>query len=330
VARYWSCPWCWQGGATPADASTGDAPTGPGDGQAADGSSSPESGTEGGPGGHAIKTVFLILMENHNWSDIKGSASAPYINATLLPAAAHAENYFDNPAMAHPSEPNYLWLEAGDNFGILDDNPPSQNHQATTNHLVTLLKAAGVSWRSYQEDITAGVCPLTSVGGYAPKHNPMVFFDDVVGKPASTSAPDCVANVRPYSELAGDLTGNRTAQYNFLTPNLCHDMHDTCAPTSDSIKQGDDWLAAEVPKIQASAAYKNGGAIFITWDESEGGEFPIGMIVLSPLAKTGYSNMIKYYHSSMLRTAQEIFGVAPLIRDAANQPNLSDLFTSYP
>ena len=26
---------------------------------------------------HAIKTVFLIVMENYNWSDVKGNPSAP-------------------------------------------------------------------------------------------------------------------------------------------------------------------------------------------------------------------------------------------------------------
>ncbi len=84
-----------------------------------------------------IKTVWIILMENHNWSQIKGSSSAPYINNTLLPMASHAEQYF-NPPNNHPSLPNYLWLEAGTNFGITNDNPPSTNHQSTTNHLVTL------------------------------------------------------------------------------------------------------------------------------------------------------------------------------------------------
>ncbi len=106
-------------------------------------------------------------------------------------------------------------------------------------------------------------------------------------------------------------------------------MHDTCA--GDAIKQGDDWLKANVPAIKASSSYTSGGAIFITWDESEGGEFPIGMIVLSPLAKGGgYVSSTKYYHSSMLRSVQEIFGVTPLLRDAANRPNLSDLFTVCP
>jgi hypothetical protein len=81
----------------------------------------------------------------------------------------------------------------------------------------------------------------------------------------------------------------------------------------------------------ASAAYKNGGAIFITWDESEGAEVPIGMIVLSPHAKGGgYSNAIHYTHSSTLRTMQEIFGVKPFLGDAANATDLSDLFRTFP
>src|SRR6266567_2732431 len=60
----------------------------------------------------SVKTVFIILMENHNWSQIKGSSSAPYINNTLLPASSYATQYF-NPPGIHPSLPNYLWLEAG-------------------------------------------------------------------------------------------------------------------------------------------------------------------------------------------------------------------------
>ena len=288
-------------------------------------------GNDSGGGGGAIKTVFLIVMENHNWSSIKGNASAPYING-LLATGAHAESYYDNPAAAHPSEPNYLWLEGGDNFGILNDGTVAANHKATTNHLVTLLAAANVTWRTYVEGISGNNCPITSSGLYATKHTPMIFFDDVVGNPPSAANANCKAHVRPYTELAGDLTNNAVARYNFITPDLCNDMHNSsgCA-TNDPVKNGDTWLAAEVPKILASQAYANNGAIFITWDESEGGENPIGMIVLSPKAKVGYANTAtKYYHSSMLRTVQEIFGVTPLIADAANQPSLSDLFTSYP
>jgi phospholipase C len=275
------------------------------------------------------KTVFLILMENHNWSDIKNSPSAPYINKTLLPMASYAEQYY-NPPGNHPSEPNYLWLEAGTNFGISDDTDPYANHQSTTQHLVTLLNNAHISWKSYQESISGTVCPLTGNGLYAPKHNPMVFFDDVTNS-NDPNALYCIAHVRPYTELATDLQKNTQASYNFITPNLCDDMHDTCAPLNDSVKQGDSWLAQNLPAILSSQAYKNGGIVLITWDEGEGGDGPIGMIVLSHNAKGGgYSNTIRYTHSSTLRTLEEIFGVSPLLGDAAHATDLRDLFKRFP
>jgi hypothetical protein len=102
-------------------------------------------------------------------------------------------------------------------------------------------------------------------------------------------------------------------------------------PNTPLITQGDTWLSKQIPMIMAAQAYKDDGAIFITWDESENGENPIGMIVLSPKAKGhGYTSATKYYHSSMLRTVEDIFGLSPLLRDAANQSSLSDLFTSFP
>ncbi len=277
-----------------------------------------------------IKTVFVIMMENHNWSDIKDSPSAPYINQVLLPQASHAEQYY-NPPGIHPSEPNYLWLEAGSNFGITNDANPSANHQSTTNHLVTLLDKKGVSWKSYQEGISGNDCPLAGKGLYAPKHNPMIYFDDVTGgnDPQSTY---CIAHVRPYSELTGDLQGDGPARYNFITPDLCDDMHNTSGCASrDSVKNGDNWLAGEVPAILGSSAYKDGGVLFITWDEGEGRDGPIGMIVLSPVARGGgYSNSIAYTHSSTLLTVEEIFGLSPMLRDAANATDLSDLFKTFP
>src|SRR5216684_586647 len=121
-----------------------------------------------------VKTVFIILMENHNWSQIKGSSSAPYINNTLLPMSAHAEQYFTPPGN-HPSEPNYVWLEAGSNLGLTTDNDAStSNSTNTVDHLVRYLEDAGISWKTYQEDIDGLSCPLTSFGNYAAKHNPFV------------------------------------------------------------------------------------------------------------------------------------------------------------
>jgi hypothetical protein len=278
-----------------------------------------------------IQTVFIILMENHNWADFPGNPSAPYLNS-LLPLGAHAQQYF-NPPANHPSEPNYLWLEAGTNFGILNDAEPAVNHQSTTQHLTTLLQNAGISWKAYEESIDGASCPLTTGGTdgkYAARHNPFVYFDDVTDTNTPSSA-NCIAHVRPYPELATDMTTNSVARYNFITPNVCDDMHDnTGCATNDSIRNGDTWLSQNVPTILNSAAYRNNGALFITWDEGEGSDGPIGMIALSPLAKVGYANSLAYTHSSTLRTFEEIFGVTPLLGDAAHATDLSDLFQSSP
>jgi hypothetical protein len=281
--------------------------------------------------GSSIKTVFLIVEENHNWSSIYGSPSAPYINNTLLPQSSYATQYYNPPGL-HPSEPNYLWLEAGTNcFAdtgcITDDNPPSSHATNSTAHLVTLLDNAGIGWKAYEENITDGTCPMTDSYPYAVRHDPFMFFKNVTG---STSY--CTTHVRSYADLSTDLANNTVAPYNFITPNLCDDGHDSCAPTNNTVKQTDNWLSTEIPTIMQSQAYQNGGAIFITWDEGEGGsDGPIGMIVLSPSAKGGgYHNAIHYTHSSTLRTLEEIFKVSPMLGDAANATDLSDLFRTFP
>ena len=319
-------------GSTPSD--TGVSPTDTGTGPTDSGAPS-ETGV---PAGN-IKTVFVIMMENHNWSTITASSSATYLKS-LMTKGAYATNY-KTPAGNHPSEPNYIWLEAGGNLGITTDNPPSANHQSTTDHLVSQLETKGISWKTYQEGITGTTCPLTASGLYDPKHCPMLFFDNITDN-RTASSKHCTDHVRPYTELATDLMAGTVARYNFITPNLCNDMHGesigTNCPslTTDMIKKGDTWLSTEVPKIQASAAYKNGGAIFIVWDEGDepanplasASDGPMGMIVLSNFAKVG-AVATAYTHSSALRTFETIFGV-PYLRGAATSNDLADMFTAYP
>jgi hypothetical protein len=276
-----------------------------------------------------IETVFVIVLENHNWADFKSNTNAPYLNQVLLPQASYCEQYF-NPPTLHPSLPNYLWFEAGTNFGILDDEGPSSNHQPSTNHLTALLDRAGISWRTYQEDIDGLSVPLFDSYGYAVRHNPFVYFDDVTG----TNDPGWaygISHIRPFGELASDLSGMTVARYNFITPNVCHDGHDTCSPQFDTVRQSDDWLADFVPMILGSSAWSNNGVLLITWDEGEDGssDGPIGMIVLSPLGRgNGYTSHIAYTHSSTLRTLQEIFQVAPWLGAAADAIDLRELFAS--
>jgi phospholipase C len=301
-----------------------------------------------------VKTVWVILMENHNWTgnnagaafgapDIKGNPLAPYINGTLLQTSAHAEQYF-NPPKNHPSQPNYLWLEAGTNFGVLADTQPGQPQLFTDQHLVKLLEDAGITWRAYAEpDFGSPVfdnCPLDFTF-FDVEHLAFVYFNDV-NDGLNPQSGECISHVKPYYQLATDLADHTSAQYNFITPNLCRDGHEGISPcaaseSTDNTLRSDTWLKQNVPLITESDEYKEGGALFIIWDEAEdSGKFsdgPIGMFLLSPFAKGGgkksYSNGIHYDHSSTLKTLQEIFGVEQPLLGAAADPetkDLSDLF----
>jgi hypothetical protein len=289
-----------------------------------------------------IKSVFMIIMENKDWSSIRGSATASYINQVLLPMASYANQYFTPPEL-DTSLPNYLWLEAGTNFGISTDRPPSIDHQNTPNHLVTLMERVGYSWKAYLEGISGTVCPVEANGLYVPRHNPTVYFDDVTDT-NNLNSRYCIAHERPFNELATDLHDNAVANYNLIVPNLCDDMHNsTGCQSADAVKNGDTWLSINIPNILSSRAYQRGGLLLITWDEgtrerapgqpkrddevSGTRDAPIGLIALSPYAKGhGYSDSIYYTHSSTLLTLEEIFGVAPFLGGAAHATDLGDLF----
>ncbi|HET7093207.1 MAG TPA: alkaline phosphatase family protein [Thermomicrobiales bacterium] len=282
-----------------------------------------------------IDTVFLLLFENHDWSAIEGSDSAPYLNGLLKrPDAAYAGEYHNvpPPATLHPSEPNYLWLEAGTNVFpdatfAADSAPSASNSTNSPDHLTALLQAKGIAWTSYQESVSGDDCPIANAGDYTPRHNPVVFFQDVVGDPPSPANVACRQHVRPYDELADDLTGDRVRGYAIVTPNLCHDMHSNdCPGSEDVVRQGDDWLRANLPTLLASPIYRSGAALIaITWDEGGHGNKPIGMILLSPKTKgDGYTNQIAYSHASWVKTVEDIFGLSPLLGHAAD-PDTRDL-----
>jgi phospholipase C len=270
-------------------------------------------------------TVFVIVMENHSLPDIMGSGDAPTIQA-FARSGALAAGYHDS--YVHPSEPNYLWMVAGENFGILDDGDPAPGHSvASTSHLVDQIERAGLTWRAYEEDM-GDPCGLVSHGEYAAKHDPFVYFDDLNGWNGTSFSPTdrCKAHVVDFSQLAVDLAAGQVPDYAFITPNLQHDMHD------GTVAQGDAWLADVLPAIQASPAYTRGGAIFLLWDEGSSESDDPPFLVASPNALPGMVSQLPYDTSSFLLTVEKIFGLDELPCSA--QPgavrSMDDLFSRKP
>jgi hypothetical protein len=296
----------------------------------------PPAGT-GGSGqppsaGSAIKNVFVIAMENEPAAAIYGNKNAPYLNG-LLAKYAHATAFTDPLSDGIPSEPHYVWMEAGTNkFSDVtftgDSDPSTGNSTKNTAHLTTQMMAATppISWMGAMEGLSSstGACPTSSSGMYAAKHDPFVFFQDIAGSPPSKSNALCGAHHAAFTSGQALVQGT-VAQYTFISPNLCHDMHgDSGCPSGDPIATGDAWLAANVPAL-IDYVNANAGVIFIVWDEPEGGSALIPFFAIGPRVKPGYTSTVAFTHSSLVKTVEEIFGL-PILPTVAAANDLADLF----
>ena len=194
----------------------------------------------------------------------------------MLPTGARATSFIDELPVGSPSEPHYVWMEAGTNVFAdrtftTDSAPSASNSTASTAHLATQIVAAGLSWTAYQEgiDATTGSCPIAGSGFYAPKHDPFVFFRDVAGSPPAKTtrlARRTSRTCRPWLAISRPA---RSPNYVFITPNLCHDMHGASGcPDSNWIRAGDTWLGENLPPI-LSFAEAHAGVVFVLWDEGD-------------------------------------------------------------
>ncbi len=209
--------------------------------------------------------VFVVVMENRTEAD---AMSDPGI-ARLAKRGGLATNY---DAVAHPSLPNYLALTGGSTFGITSD---CVTCYVNAPNLFSQLSAAHVTYDAYLEGVP-GPCFLATYGGvdYASKHNPFRYYDDV------RSSPTLCSHLRPYTELAATLRrpAAKVPSFLWVTPDLCHDGHD-CSTSAAAA-----WLTGFVNQVTASAAYRSGGLLIITWDEgvgSRGGGGQVATIVMS-------------------------------------------------
>jgi phosphatidylinositol-3-phosphatase len=312
-----------------------------------------------------IKTVFVIGMENHNFTQpiptnspqqLLGNPAAPYINSLITPGnpnaaqVSYATKYYNVGQGVHPSEPNYVWAEAGTDFGVYSDMNPgvATNNLFNAPHFTRQLNTAGISWKNYQEDIQFGSSPTndavstsatainpyygTGQYGYAARHNPMGFFTDTQTQ-----------NVYALTNLSNDLAHNAVGRYNWITPNLFNDMHTPLSGgftyqgvsyTGDQagVAQGDNFLATIIPRIMASTAYQDHGIIIIHWDETENGDgtnYTIPEIIISPMAKgNAYASNLEMSHSSDVKTLDEIFGL-PLLTNAVPAADINAAGTGY-
>jgi hypothetical protein len=217
-----------------------------------------------------VGDIFVIAMENHNFTQpstqtsplpLLGNPAAPYLNSLTTPGNPHAAqvsyavNYLNSGTGVHPSEPNYVWDEAGSDFGFHSDADPlaangntfydntpqlvsqltangstlSFWHQNATPHFTGQLTAAGIPWKNYQEDAQLSPSPTVSAAGTNGPVNPFngstQYNYAVKHNPMAFFADTALQNVYPLAQLFTDLSGNAVGQYNWITPDQYNDAH---------------------------------------------------------------------------------------------------------
>ena len=311
-----------------------------------------------------IRHVFVIMLENKTYAETFGANSAaPYLSRTLPSEGALVPNYY---GVTHESLGNYIALISGqgsnpatqidcvvtysDVFpGLIGPDGQALGAGCAYPKSVTTvagqLNAGGLSWKGYMEDM-GRACRHPALGSrdpnitatvgdqYATRHNPFVYFHSIIDTPA------CARDDVPLAQLPADLTSaSTTPNLAFITPNLCHDGHDS--PCVDGqpggLRSVNAFLTTWVPRILHSPAYRAGGLLAILFDEADGNDataccnepkFPntvtngglvpgpgggrTGAVFISPFIDPGTTDATAYNHFSVLRTVEDVFGLGHL------------------
>lgn len=268
---------------------------------------SPTTGRGAEPGVPPIRHVFVITLENKNFSATFGPESdARYLARTLRAKGALLTQYYGT---GHSSLDNYIAMMSGQastpdtsadcnifadfrqTGTTADGQAVGQGcvYPASVATLANQLSAANLTWKGYMEDMGDDPARESSSCGH-----PRLNEQDLTEKAEAPSAanpngdmyatrhdpfmyfhaiidqPFCKSDVVNLRQLKADLRSvDTTPNFSFITPNLCDDGHDSpCANGKPGgLKSIDEFLRQWIPLILNSPAYKKDGLIIINFDE---------------------------------------------------------------
>jgi phosphatidylinositol-3-phosphatase len=302
--------------------------------------------------------VVVVIMENHSFGQIIGNSAAPNINAlgaegaSIVNAAADPTAVISGShALRHPSQPNYLELFSGNHQGVLQDGRPGTSSEPlslplpfNTPNLAASLIASGLTFATYSESLPSvgfdgdsySTDPAKSQ--YERKHNPVANWQ-AADAPVNHHVP--LSCNQPFSAFPANAAGYAALPtVAFVVPNQQNDMHD------GSIAQGDAWLKTNILDGYYQWAKTHNSLVIVTFDEDATNTLTnqIATIFAGALVKPGnYTETninppdarppdgfitptgTAMNHYNLLRTIEEMFGLAPL-GGSVNTPPIIDVF----
>ena len=257
--------------------------------------------------------VVVVVMENKSFDE---AISQPYTSG-LLAAGAKLTN---SVAVTHPSQPNYFALWGANTLGIRNDNCPAPGSPFLTQNLGQMCEAAGLTWKTYSENLAVAgstACSFdgsASTGLYTRKHEPWTYYLNLNH-----------ANERPYSDLAADLAGHALPNLAFIIPNNCHNTHNSTTPGC-GLADGDAWLAANLPAVIDALGPK--GLLVLTWDEDDSSaNNHILTALVGPLVAAGSESSQAVNHYTVVRMICEALGI-PTFERASIEPSIAGVWVA--
>jgi acid phosphatase len=264
-----------------------------------------------GGGGEQAGHVFLVVEENHSYSEVIGNPQMPYLNS-LAAQGAVATQYFAN---THPSIGNYFELTTGN----VITNDDAFSGVVSLPDIVTSLEAAGKTWKSYAESLPSVGYTGGDVPPYLRHHNPFSYFAEVQN---STNEKN---NLQPFSQFSIDLNNNQLPSFSFIVPNVNDDAH------NGTLQQADQWLQATIAPLLASPTFQTDGLLIIVFDESDVTDIAMGgghvaWVAMGPRIKKGFKSTKTYQHQSTLRLVLNSLGATVFPGDSASAPDMAEFF----
>jgi phosphatidylinositol-3-phosphatase len=254
--------------------------------------------------------VFVVVEENHSYSQVIGNSAMPYLNSLANKYGLSTQYY----ANTHPSIGNYFMMTAGQ---IITNND-SYCSTLTNDNIVRHLLSAGKTWKSYAESLPSVGYTGCGSGSYAKKHNPLAFFSDVANSSEKY-------NLVPFTQFSKDLANNNLPNFSFIVPNLLNDGHD------GSLSTADYWLKTKIAPLLSSATFQKDGILIIVFDESldtdtaHGGGH-IACVVIGPKVKPGVKPTTTYQHQNLLKTVMKALGLSSFPGAASSASGMTAFF----
>ena len=127
----------------------------------------------GGVPSPSSSRVFLVIEENHSYSEVIGNSAMSFVNGLASKYGIATQYYADT----HPSIGNYFMLTTGK----IESNDDSFSGTISDDNIVRELVKANKTWRSYAENLPSPGYLGGDAYPYLRHHNPFTYFSDVIG-----------------------------------------------------------------------------------------------------------------------------------------------------